>query len=72
MFIWDDYKDEDIREFLEAVIKDEDLSPWIEKWFPDIKGRPADFGLIDGDWIEHRCIRGEYECYDAGIIKMEG
>ena len=72
VFIWDDYKETDIHEFLEAVIKGIDLSPWIEKWFPDIKDWPADFGLIEGQWQEYRCIRGEYECYDAGIIKKEG
>ena len=68
VFVWDDYKDEDIHEFLHAIIKDMDLSPWIKKWFPDIDGWPADFGLIDGQWQEHRCIHGEYECYDAGVF----
>jgi len=70
IFVWDDYKDEDIREFLHAIIKDMDLSPWIEKWFPDIDGWPADFGLIDGQWQEHRCIHGGHECYDAGRITI--
>ena len=68
IFVWDDYKETDIREFLEAVIKGLDLSPWIKKWFSDIKGWPADFGLVDGQWQEHRCIHGEYECYDAGVF----
>ena len=68
IFVWDDYKETDIREFLEAVIKGIDLSPWIKKWFPDIKGWPADFGLIDGDWIEHKCMHGGFECYDVGIF----
>jgi hypothetical protein len=72
VFIWDDYKDEDIREFLEAVIKGIDLSPWIEKWFPDIKDWPDDLGLIEGQWQEHKCMHGGFECYDAGIIKKEG
>ena len=68
VFVWDDYKDEDIHEFLHAIIKDMDLSPWIKKWFPDIKGWPADFGLVDGQWQEHKCVHGEYECYDAGVF----
>ena len=72
VFVWDDYKDKDIKEFLWAVINGDDLDPWIEKWFPDIGDWPADFGLIDGDWIEHKCMHGEFECYDAGIIKKEG
>jgi len=82
VFIWDDYKDKDIKEFLWAVINGDDLGPWIEKWFPDIKGWPVDFGLIGGDWIEHKCMHGGHECYrtyrvshlcyDAGIIKKEG
>ena len=66
IFVWDDYKDEDIHNFISAIIKGQDLSPWIKKWFPNIKGWPADFGLIDGDWIEHKCIHGDFECYDAG------
>jgi len=66
IFVWDDYKDEDIHNFISAIIKGQDLSPWIKKWFPNIKGWPADFGLIDGDWIEHKCIHNEFECYDAG------
>ena len=72
IFIWDDYKETDIRNFLGAVTKDQDLSPWIKKWFPDIKGWPVDFGLIEGQWQEHRCMHGGFECYDAGIIKKEG
>ena len=69
IFVWDDYKDEDIHNFISAIIKGQDLSPWIKKWFPNIKGWPADFGLIDGDWIEHKCIHNEFECYDAGVIQ---
>ena len=68
IFVWDDYFEEDIREFLESVIKDQDLSPWIKKWFPDIKGWPADFGLIEGQWQEHKCMHNSFECYDAGIF----
>ena len=45
-----------------------DLSPWTKKWFPDIDGWPADFGLVDGQWQEHKCVHGEYECYDAGVF----
>ena len=70
IFVWDDYEETDIESFLRAVIKDEDLDPWIEKWFPDIKGWPADFGLIEGQWQEHECTHNEFECYDAGIIKQ--
>ena len=69
IFVWDDYKDEDIHNFISAIIKGQDLSPWIKKWFPNIKGWPADFGLIDGDWIEHKCMHGDFECYDAGVIQ---
>lgn len=69
IFIWDDYKDKDIKEFLWAVIKEEDLSPWKQLWFQDIKGWPADFGLVEGRWHEHKCFHGKYECYDAGMIK---
>ena len=68
IYVWDDYKETDIREFLEAVIKGLDLSPWIKKWFPDIKGWPVDFGLTTGHWQEHRCMHGGFECYDAGVI----
>ena len=68
IFVWDDYFEEDIREFLESVIKGLDLSPWIKKWFPDIDGWPADFGLIDGQWQEHKCMHNSFECYDAGIF----
>ena len=78
VFVWDDYKDEDIESFLRALIEDRDLSPWIEKWFPDINGWPADFGLIDGQWQEHKCFHGGYKyhgahkvpqlCYDAGVF----
>ena len=69
IFVWDDYKDEDIHNFISAIIKGQDLSPWIKKWFPNIKGWPADFGLIDGNWIEHKCTHNEFECYDAGVIQ---
>nr|DAJ53915.1 MAG TPA: endonuclease-like protein [Caudoviricetes sp.] len=68
VFVWDDYKDEDIKEFLFAIIKGLDLGPWIKKWFPDIKGWPVDFGLTTGHWQEHRCMHGGFECYDAGVI----
>ena len=68
IFVWDDYFEEDIHEFLESVIKGQDLSPWIKKWFPDIKGWPADFGLIEGQWWEHKCMHNSFECYDAGIF----
>ena len=68
IFVWDDYFEEDIREFLESVIKDQDLSLWIKKWFPDIDGWPADFGLIEGQWQEHKCMHNSFECYDAGIF----
>ena len=71
VFVWDDYKDKDINEFLWAVIKDQDLSPWIEKWFPDIKDWPADFGLIDGDWREHECVHGGFKCMDSGIVYIQ-
>ena len=68
IFIWDDYFEEDIKEFLWVVIKGLDLGPWIKKWFPDIKGWPVDFGLIEGQWQEHKCIHGTNVCYDAGVI----
>ena len=69
MCIWDDYNEQDIESFLGAVIKEEDLNPWKQLWFQDIKGWPADFGLVEGRWQEHKCFHGKYECYDAGIIK---
>ena len=68
IFVWDDYKDEDIESFLRALIEDRDLSPWIEKWFPDINGWPADFGLTEGQWQEHPCFHSRYKCYDAGVF----
>lgn len=71
IYVWDDYKDEDIKEFLFAIIKGQDLSPWKQLWFPDLQPNqyPADFGLVDGKWLEHQCFHGGFECYDAGIIK---
>ena len=68
IFIWDNYKDEDIESFLRALIEDRDLSPWIEKWFPDINGWPADFELTEGQWQEHPCFHSRYKCYDAGVF----
>lgn len=58
--IWDDWKYDDIKEFLRAVLESGDLSPWVKKWFPDLKEDewPVDFGLIDGDWGEHECMHG--------------
>ena len=71
IFIWDDYFEEDIKEFLWVVIKGLDLGPWIKKWFSDIKGWPVDFGLIEGQWQEHKCIHGTNVCYDSGYIKTK-
>ena len=71
--IWDDWKYDDIKEFLRDVIEDKDLSPWVKKWFPDLKEDewPVDFGLIDGDWREHECVHGGFKCTDSGIVHIQ-
>ena len=70
IFIWEDYKEEDMERFLRAVIEGGDLNEWKQKWFPELNSNqwPADFGLIDGDWMEHKCMHGGFECYDSGIM----
>lgn len=70
--IWEDWKMDDIKQFLIAKLEGLDINKYKQLWFKDLKDNewPCDLGLMSGEHIVHENVHGNLNCYDSGIIRV--
>lgn len=70
--LWDDWKIDDIKNFLVDLLEENNLSKYVRLWFPKIDEGflPCDLGFSGNNIYEHKCMHDKFECYDSGITKQ--